>query len=1801
MEDTNPPVDNPNTVPSFITDGDIDFSKVANPVEAGDKLIASALALPNPSSVSLDTNRQLQGDYHTGPVPGAKPVNQKKGTFDVVSAIVNQAKDPNTVRDRFKYAKTYSFGSGYKDYNFDRYYTHPNFDKLGFSPYRDNESIYNDNSSWWSDFRRMGNQFGPLAWSGFKSIWGDASEAQENMDRRMAIGSSSQDGFGGWMTNFAMNSAYTVGIMAELATEDAILGLIEGATFGAATPVVAPIAGARNAMGFGRIARAWSGTSKAFKALKSFDMAKDFYQTMKVGDKAVDIAKWANPFARSFETGADLIKGTNGFKNMSNLAKTARSAGSFYRDIRELQVAYSESGIEGWGASRDYQNQLIDDYYNEHGEMPDDAAAKLIYDQAQSVRAASTTANMFTIYFTNKLVFNHLFEGVRPGAKALGETFRKVGKGVRRVEATDFRAGQGLVQEGAKLSKYQRAKDILFKSAYNPLSRKYLLENLGEGLQETSQEIIHGSVIDYYDNIKKDPSQSSFYGALAAVGRGAGDQFSAEGLNTFLSGYLMGGLIGMSSRPLVSTIDYAQSFINGTQTQKQQQRENDEKTKNDITNAVNFVADNALIIGDKNVNLGTAVKQAYDMSKAAAENGDTKAAYDMTDEMQLNHFEMLARTDSVGIVTEHIDDMLALDDSNLADAYGLTADKADEVRDKLNTFKDRVLTYEKNYKTLKKQYPNPFNPHMFSKKNKDGSYKYEDAYRDELDGYLAHEDMMSDILFASEDYKRIADRMKSIGDNLTGRGGALQNIITALRGGTPVANAAGMDVSLLIDPEQRSLEIAGLTATIQGLREGTGAQQREADLLQTKLDLLREWNNVSGNFATQLKSEDRAKYSPEEAKARTESARMRPGAKIKDKNGNEYVVYSSTAGKVTVKTKDGKMKTFSKKNVTVSQDAKGLSPGEVGAVTGDETDFAIYEMYDVFDQYIRHIAKIKKGEVFDEQLNKAFSMIKDMMYLEKDHRKIIHTLNELSNPDVRNQVFNLKLRLQKIKRERDAELVQQAYEEFIRRMKGNKMLNELFGIGVYVLPEAIDVLVKEFRAADFYDVTSKEKIPYNSPKYKEALDIIERYAQEQGMVTRGRAIPESRPEVGFDSYARPKFGQPGRRATAPRTGRRDERTYNDLAAQYGFDPQAESSPVDTQDVLKSIINSEFATSREKALAQRLLTAVAPGTAIRFVTNLKSPGEHHSSSTVNETYIDARYTSADYAQGENSFPIEHVILHELLHSVTVESLKTDTKFKQDIENLLELVRKNQAPGTLPLYGTKNAEEFVAEALTNDTFQAILKEINIPKASGKPSSAWDNFMSILRRAIKAFLGNTVQDTALDEALYIITTSIDKFEESRTKPDETITNPVASKVAEIRNKPILFEQLVNAYRAESEKGVALGELPKESVTGSDDEIASAEDFRRFVEESVTALEIIKNYNTVPQPAARSTTPEKYQKGKEFMFTGTSVDGQVITNEPVRVADDAGEEQDEDTGELTHLILLKNINTQKIYTVDIHSTNELAKAFRTSPIKKEKEEVKVAVAPTQQLIDKGIRLGFTEAQIIAMTPAERDQIRNAKTKEDIGSLYDTMVDSFTNGNDIKPELPITEEDVPAPDLMDAYNDITNKDQLEAWENQALFTLTNLEEKENLLKRHGIDLTSDVVRNMVQEKITALKESLKFEDLVPGTVVVTKTRQILVVKEITDRDVVLVSEEDYRTDNPKPGKTFIDKHVIKDFIDMIKNEFTTTDAEPIVTLEEKVESDNELKEVQNDVDPALIDEAMNSDTKSVEDAAANAFKNCKF
>ena len=149
------------------------------------------------SSQNLYNEQVSVGNGITGPKPQTS--NNRQAAEQLLNNIlVNN----NNTTDRYAYAKPTTFNSTHTGLNFDRYYNHPNFKKLGFSPYRDNETIYNKNSSWSDDFRRASTQYGTLWGNGFSSLfknWGSLAsstpdfEGAHTMEKAMAIGSSSKD------------------------------------------------------------------------------------------------------------------------------------------------------------------------------------------------------------------------------------------------------------------------------------------------------------------------------------------------------------------------------------------------------------------------------------------------------------------------------------------------------------------------------------------------------------------------------------------------------------------------------------------------------------------------------------------------------------------------------------------------------------------------------------------------------------------------------------------------------------------------------------------------------------------------------------------------------------------------------------------------------------------------------------------------------------------------------------------------------------------------------------------------------------------------------------------------------------------------------------------------------------------------------------------------------------------------------------------------------------------------------------------------------------------------------------------------------------------------------------------------------------------------------------------------------------------------------------------------------------------------------------------------------------------------
>ena len=61
--------------------------------------------------------------------------------------------------------------AGMRQSQFMRYYEHPDFADLGFTPYANMEEYYNANSTMWDDMGRMWGQYTSLAGAGFTSVY----------------------------------------------------------------------------------------------------------------------------------------------------------------------------------------------------------------------------------------------------------------------------------------------------------------------------------------------------------------------------------------------------------------------------------------------------------------------------------------------------------------------------------------------------------------------------------------------------------------------------------------------------------------------------------------------------------------------------------------------------------------------------------------------------------------------------------------------------------------------------------------------------------------------------------------------------------------------------------------------------------------------------------------------------------------------------------------------------------------------------------------------------------------------------------------------------------------------------------------------------------------------------------------------------------------------------------------------------------------------------------------------------------------------------------------------------------------------------------------------------------------------------------------------------------------------------------------------------------------------------------------------------------------------------------------------
>ena len=457
--------------------------------------------------------------------------------------------------DNSQYAKSFMYDASSTGAHKARYkaYGQKTYDKIGFNPEINNEEVFNANTSKYDDFVRMATQAaGPMFFNGltanpksYKNAFGgdfgqDVDEAN-SYEELSSIGMSTKGGLGGFFNNVFNSLAYTGGIMTEAAMEYAAIGAIEGAIVGPEGSVVGgAVGGAAGAIkGLLSVPKSLWNMGKYggkmltnLKNLEKFNDAKRLFKAASTGT-----VNFINPLNNT----AQGLKAFTSGDNLSGLARTAKTAGGLFRDVIGMNMALSEGRLEGGFVENNTYNKLYDKFWIEKNRAPTDDEQLEMRKTSKVAGFQDTWKNGLLVLYTNKLAFDGLVNGnFMAGAS---RNVRKVGNEFNIV----YEAGKKGVKEGAyevqKFGVKTALKGFVKPGNFVNGSLNYFKVNVVEGAQEVMQDVIGKATEDYYVNSFFDPSKANFDYSMSTLDAAYKSQISGQGFETFMSGFVMGGLL----------------------------------------------------------------------------------------------------------------------------------------------------------------------------------------------------------------------------------------------------------------------------------------------------------------------------------------------------------------------------------------------------------------------------------------------------------------------------------------------------------------------------------------------------------------------------------------------------------------------------------------------------------------------------------------------------------------------------------------------------------------------------------------------------------------------------------------------------------------------------------------------------------------------------------------------------------------------------------------------------------------------------------------------------------------------------------------------------------------------------------------------------------------------------------------------------------------------------------------------------------------------------------------------------------
>jgi hypothetical protein len=689
-------------------------------------------------------------------------------------------------------------------------------------------------------------------------------------------------------------------------------------------------------------------------------------------------------------------------------------------------MAYSEARLEANMLEKD----MADAYRKENPYMTEEDSKDLNERIAQA-KLYTTWENTGAIFATNKLVFNNMYKRF-DDIKGVGKFFStgSFGKLAASAEGTTVVRSGNILQKGFYQGIKDQGKLVFEKGLFNGLGKigktaiaktgKYGLSNLGEGLQETIQETIQAK------NKYQFGSKASG-GYFDSVLHGLKEQRSAQGFETFLSGFLMGGLVSPITSIASAPVTFAKTGAYKQFTNKEAFNTEREKKLDELKKDSELINEGFKNVGHVYNSMGNSLaSQARiekEMIQAVAE-GDRHIFQDKKDESFRTHLHTMMKHNMLDEFIKTTKGFKNMDSKQAALAFGIDENTKPEVIDKLVAKKvEQAERFKNRYVKFKADYQSPVN---LSKLD------MADPKAMEIINYHHNwNKAVDDMIFNTAEFEQNLDRKK--------------DLLGVIQKDAEAAGVAYHDYNALTSDKEMNKEIGLLNqeiAVLEGYENLTPEAKKELTKKSHKLKALVRYQESLGEHTRVINKIEELQDKPTNTKAEK--------ALLKKLN----------------------------KQVKRAADTMELRHGQYLEVVHSGE-------YDASNTTVNEVSRNSRVNRFSKG---SFALLYDYYKLEHRNKSLEESLDILSDPEyLKNYVDRMNIMSDQII-EQHKEYVKNSIAKFRDQEEVNKVVKELLDAGVsFDLSEMDELVEKGIMPKQFFDIATEKVLKQSDPKYAMAL------------------------------------------------------------------------------------------------------------------------------------------------------------------------------------------------------------------------------------------------------------------------------------------------------------------------------------------------------------------------------------------------------------------------------------------------------------------------------------------------------------------------------------------------------------------------------------------------------------------------------------------------------------------------------------------------------------------------------------------